>query len=211
MTFPANARLYGILDLGYVRREDALVVARQMLGGGVGVLQLRGKQAGRADIAALGKSLAPLCRDYGVPFLLNDHADLVRETGADGVHVGQEDLSVNEARSLLGDGALIGLSTHSCAQALAALECDPDYIGFGPLFATPTKPDYTPIGTQDIRSVHEEISLPIFCIGGVKKENLPGILAAGARRVVIVSGILTAASIADYCRECLALLEQTDL
>ena len=113
-----------------------------------------------------------------------------------------------EARRLAGTGRpIIGKSTHSIAQALAAVKEGPDYIGFGPLFATPTKPDYTPIGIKEIRRVHELVDLPIFCIGGIKLENLDQVLAAGARRVVIVSGILKAQNIAAYCREAKARLE----
>ena len=90
---------------------------------------------------------------------------------------------------------------------MEARQAGPDYIGFGPLFATPTKPDYVPVGLEDIRAVHEQVSLPVFCIGGIKLENLPVVRAAGAARVVIVSGILQAADVADYCRKCRALLD----
>ncbi len=136
------------------------------------------------------------------PFILNDHPELVLESEADGAHVGQDDTSVAEARKLAGEHAIIGKSTHSLAQAVAAQEERPDYIGFGPLFATPTKPDYAPIGLQDIRAVHQLVALPIFCIGGIKRENLPGVVAAGARRVVIVSGILQATDPQAYCEDC---------
>jgi thiamine-phosphate pyrophosphorylase len=94
---------------------------------------------------------------------------------------------------------LIGKSTHSVAQARAAIEQGADYIGFGPLFATPTKPGRPAIGLDDIRSVQESVSVPVFCIGGIKLENLEQVLDAGARRVVIVSGILAAADIVRYC------------
>jgi thiamine-phosphate pyrophosphorylase len=202
-----EARLYGIVDLGYVAAGETERITRQMLDGGVQVIQLRAKNASANEIAALARKLAPLCRAAGVPFILNDHPALVPETGADGAHVGQDDLSVAEARALTGPGKIVGKSTHSLAQAAAAQAEGPDYIGFGPLFATPTKPDYTPIGIQDIVAVHSQVSLPIFCIGGVKRENLPQLTAAGARRVVIVSGILQAADIPEYCRACLAELK----
>jgi thiamine-phosphate pyrophosphorylase len=108
----------------------------------------------------------------------------------------------------VGAGKLVGLSTHSPAQARAAFAQKPDYIGFGPLFSTPTKPDYSPIGIADIAEVHRDALLPIFCIGGIKRENLPQILAAGAQRVVIVSGILQADGIPAYCAECLRFLRE---
>lgn len=196
-----NASLYGILDLGYVTAAEAPAMAGQMLAGGVQVLQLRAKKATDEDILALARLVAPLCRDHGVPFILNDHPELVQEAGADGAHVGQDDMTVARARKLAGAGAIIGMSTHSVTQATAAAEAEPDYIGFGPLFATPTKPDYTPIGLADIREVHRLVTIPIFCIGGVKLENLPTVLSAGARRVVVVSGILQAPDVRAYCED----------
>lgn len=201
-----DRRLYGILDLGYVDPENARSVACAMLEGGVEFLQLRAKGITKSDIPAIARPLAALCREQAVPFVLNDHPDLVQEVGADGAHVGQDDMSVAEARTLAGPDKIIGLSTHSLAQARAAVQQSPDYIGFGPLFATPTKPDYTPIGTSDIQAVHESVALPIFCIGGIKRENLTSVLNQGARRVVIVSGILQAPDIPAYCRECLGLI-----
>ena len=201
-----GAKLYGILDVGYVSRDDTLAMAGMMLDGGVQLLQLRAKGESSREVRSMACELAPLCRAHNVPFLLNDHPELVRETGADGAHVGQDDLSVAEARALAGENAIIGKSTHSIAQALAAEQEGPDYIGFGPLFVTPTKPDYTPIGVSEIRQVRRLVSLPVFCIGGIKRENLAGVLAAGAQRVVIVSGILHASDPQAYCWACRDLL-----
>lgn len=201
-----EARLYGILDLGYVSEEDALAVARKMLEGGVQLLQLRAKGRSPQEIRAMARDLSPLCRAHQVPFILNDHPELVPETGADGAHVGQDDVSVAEARALAGEHAIIGKSTHSLAQALAAQREGPDYIGFGPLFATLTKPDYPPIGLNEIVRAQRLVSLPAFCIGGIKRENLPAVLAAGAQRVVIVSGILKAPDPQAYCQACRDLL-----
>ena len=202
----SDCRLYGILDLGYVCARDAVSMAQRMLEGGVDVLQLRAKKFAPAAIRALAGEILPVCRKFEVPFLLNDHPDLVPLTGADGVHVGQDDFPVQRVREIVGPDAIIGLSTHSLEQALAARDVNPDYIGFGPLFSTPTKPDYVPVGLGEIREVHARVHLPVFCIGGVKLENLPTVRAAGARRVVIVSGILQAADVSDYCRKCRALL-----
>lgn len=201
-----TAKLYGILDLGYVTEMQALDTAEKMLEGGVGILQLRAKNHEPEQLLPLATALRALCQSANVPFIVNDFPLLAKTCGADGVHVGQDDLSVAETRALVGPGALVGKSTHSLEQAIAAMEEKPDYIGFGPLFATATKPDYVPVGLSEIRAVHEAVSLPIFCIGGIKRENLPEVIAAGATRVVIVSGILKAVEIESYCRECLALL-----
>jgi len=206
----SKARLYGILDLGYTVPGNLGTFARQMIAGGIDVIQLRAKGFLETNIEDWARQILPICRAAGIPFFVNDHAKIAASIGADGVHVGQDDLSMDEVRSIVGDEMLVGRSTHSLEQAAAAA-ADPrtDCIGFGPLFATPTKPDYKPIGTREIAAVHREHpSLPIFCIGGIKKENLPTVIAAGAHRVVIVSGILQASDIAAYVRESKAILLQ---
>ena len=208
MTNLRDCRLYGIVDLGYVTAVDAPRVLREMLRGGVEVVQLRAKTQSLAEIAQLGAELHAITRDAGVPLVINDHPEIARDIGAEGVHVGQDDLSVNEARRIIGGQCLVGKSTHSIMQATSATAEAPDYIGFGPLFATPTKPDYTPVGLSEIREVHTLVRPPIFCIGGIKLENLAQVIAAGAERVVIVSGLLQAPDIAKYARAVRQLLEQ---
>jgi thiamine-phosphate pyrophosphorylase len=202
-----DAQLYGILDLAYVAESDALDVAREIVSGGVQLLQLRAKDRKPDTLLSLASELSALCRARGISFILNDHPHLVRECRADGAHVGQDDLSVSEARKLAGEDAIIGKSTHSMAQAISARQERPDYIGFGPLFATRTKPDYPPIGIDDIRRVQDEVSLPVFCIGGINLGNLREVIAAGARRVVIVSGILQAQNPRAYCEQCRRILK----
>ena len=209
----STARLYGILDLGYVGADDLERVAESLLAGGVDVLQLRAKGADETAIEALANRLVALTERAGVPLIVNDFPQLVPSVGAQGAHVGQDDFSVADARwragrALAGEVAqpLIGKSTHSLAQAVAAEAEGADYIGFGPLFATPTKPGRPAVGLDDIRRVHEAVKIPIFCIGGIKLENLETVIAAGARRVVIVSGMLQAPDIADYARRVKAML-----
>ncbi len=209
----ATAQLYGILDLGYVAATDAERFAERMLEGGVDVLQLRAKNLDEAEIEALAMRVLPLTESAGVPLILNDFPQLVPSVGAQGAHVGQDDFAVADARwragrALAGEVPLplIGKSTHSVTQAMAAAHEGADYIGFGPLFATPTKPGRPAIGLEEIRRVHERVAVPIFCIGGIKLENLPEIIAAGAQRVVIVSGLLQAPDIAEYARRVRALL-----
>ena len=208
MKTPSDCRLYGIIDLGYVAASGVERAAEQMCAGGVGIIQLRAKDHTEAQIQTLGERIAPITAAAGVPLIINDFPELVPAIGAQGAHVGQDDRGVADARwragrALAGEvpSPIIGKSTHSVAQAVAAEQEGADYIGFGPLFATPTKPGRPAIGLDDLRRVHELVKIPIFCIGGIKLENLPDVLAAGARRVVIVSGILRAPDIAGYCRE----------
>ncbi len=195
-----GARLYGILDLGYVPAGDAARKLEQLLAGGVEVIQLRAKKLALDEVRTVASKLLPIAQKRGVPFLLNDHAELARDLPVDGVHVGQDDLPVAEVRRLVSRRIVVGKSTHSLAQAVAAEVEGADYIGFGPIFATPTKPDYAPVGLAGIAAVHERVKIPIFCIGGIKRENVAELMAAGACRVVIVSGLLNAPDSADYAR-----------
>ena len=204
-----QCRLYGIIDLAYVSAGDAPLITREMLRGGVEVLQLRAKMQPPAEIEKLGAELHRITAASGVPLVINDHAEIARDLGAEGVHVGQDDRSVAEARAIAGLDCFVGKSTHSVEQASAAHAEGADYVGFGPLFATPTKPDYVPIGLQEIRRLHGLVRLPIFCIGGIKLQNLPEVIAAGAQRVVIVSGLLQAPDVAEYARAVRALLNHT--
>lgn len=178
----------------------------KMIAGGVDIVQLRAKGMAPDRVAELARELHPISRAAGVPFIINDHPALVGETGVEGAHVGVEDMSVADARRLAGRDCWIGKSSHSIGQALEGAAQGADYLGFGPLFPTPTKPDYIAIGTDEIQEVNRRIAIPVFCIGGIKSENLPAVLAAGARRVVVVSGILVATDPAAYVRDCVAQL-----
>ena len=201
MSALADARLYGIVDLGYVTADTAPVAAEKLLEGGVDILQLRGKNAEKSVIAGLAEEIHALTEPFGVPLILNDYPELLRDVPAEGAHVGQDDMSVAEARTAAGRPVIIGKSTHSLVQARAAAEECADYIGFGPLFATPTKPGRPAIGLGEIAAVHKDVSIPIFCIGGIKNENLAEVIAAGAQRIVVVSAWLQADDIASAVRE----------
>ena len=207
----ARGRLYAILDLGYVAPADAREVAAQLIHGGADLLQLRGKQQTIAELTGLAEQIHGLTSHAGIPLIINDHPGIARDVAVEGLHLGQDDLSIASAREIVRRECWIGKSTHSVAQAVAAEAEGADYIGFGPLFATPTKPDYQPIGTEDIRRVHELVRVPIFCIGGIKLSDLPLVLAAGAKRVVIVSGLLQSADIAAATRAARNLLGQSEI
>ena len=203
----AQARLYGIVDLAYVSAKDVLRVGGQMIDGGVDVIQLRGKRETPGQLEQLAGPLHRITSANNIPLIINDHPQVAKNAGAEGVHVGQDDLSVQEAREQAGPDVIVGKSTHSLEQAAAAQKEGADYIGFGPLFATPTKPDYAPIALDLIVEAHRRVQLPIFCIGGIKLENLAQVIAAGAQRVVIVSGLLSAPNIVEYARAARDMLE----
>jgi thiamine-phosphate pyrophosphorylase len=205
----SEPRLYAILDLGYVTPLDAAATAADLLAGGADLLQLRAKGVETATIREVAMQVLPLCRAAAVPFILNDHPELAAELGADGAHIGQDDGPLAAARELLGPGKMIGRSTHSLGQARAALAEGFDYIGFGPLFPTPTKAGRPAIGLAEIAAMEREVGsrIPAFCIGGIKRSNLEEVLAAGARRVVIVSDLLQSADVRLATREVRERLE----
>ena len=200
MTSLHECRLYGIIDLGYVERRDAARIVEQMIEGGVDLIQLRGKTKSIEELMELSAQLHELTAKSSTPLIVNDHAEIARRVPVEGVHVGQSDDTIQLARQKAARKILVGKSTHSLEQARAAQSEGADYIGFGPIFATPTKPDYTPIGLEDVRRVHAEVMLPIFCIGGIDIDNLQSVIDAGAKRVVMVSALLKAHNIVDYAR-----------
>jgi thiamine-phosphate pyrophosphorylase len=171
-----------------------------MILGGVDIVQLRAKSHDVGLVESMLRSVLPIARDAGMPLIVNDFPELA--SLADGVHVGQEDAPVASVRSAQGTAGLVGKSTHSIDQAVAAEKEGADYIGFGPLFPTPTKLGRPGIGTEGIATVHQLVKIPIFCIGGIKLSNLDAVLSAGARRIVIVSEMLQSANLTDYARAC---------
>lgn len=182
----ADARLYLVCDaIAPARLEAALL-------GGVQVVQLRMKAAPDAAILLAAERFAAICAAHEVPLILDDRPDLVRAAGADGVHLGQDDTSVRRARELLGAEAIVGLSTHSPAQIEAAAGQEVDYIGVGPVHATPTKPGRPAVGTELVAFAAQRATVAFFAIGGIDAGNLGAVLAAGARRVAVVRAITEA-------------------
>jgi thiamine-phosphate pyrophosphorylase len=159
------------------------------LAGGVEVVQLRQENPTAPRAAAL--ACRERCREAGALFIVNNHAELAAEVDADGVHVGQDDMAVEQARAIVGTERLVGLSTHSEAQIDAATGVD--YLGVGPVWATPTKPDNAPVGLELVRYAAAHAKIPFFAIGGIDPSNAAQVFAAGARRIAVVRAIGAAA------------------
>ncbi|MDQ8190259.1 thiamine phosphate synthase [Roseibacillus persicicus] len=193
-----EATLYGIVDLGYAPEDRLPEVTRALIAGGAGIIQLRAKGRTKDEILAWAKELLPICREADVPFIVNDFIDIAVAVDADGVHLGQDDGPLSAAREQFNEPKIVGRSTHSPEQAQAALAEGADYIGFGPLFPTPTKKGRPGIGLENIVGMQETVGskIPVFCIGGIRRDNLPEVKAAGAQRVVVVSDLLLAEDIA---------------
>jgi thiamine-phosphate pyrophosphorylase len=181
------ARLYLVCD----DRPDEFL--RAALRGGVDIVQLRIKQGSDAAILAAARRFAAACGHHGALFILNDRPELVPAAGADGVHVGQGDVPAVQARELVGDDRLVGLSTHTAQQVDAAAGLSVDYIGVGPVHETPTKPGRAAVGLDLVRHAARSAAVPFFAIGGISTENAGAVHAAGARRIAVVRALTEAA------------------
>lgn len=195
----STAGLYAILDAGYVRPAKAMDAARALVAGGCRLIQYRDKTAKAADVARVSLELRSIIPEE-VVFIVNDHAEVARDTGADGVHLGQGDIQAFQARDILGPEAIIGLSTHSYAQVLASQSLPLNYIGYGPVFKTKTKPLSEPIGVETIAAAKRAAKHPLFAIGGIDASNAGSVLRAGADGIAIVSAILESPDIEEATR-----------
>lgn len=201
-----QCHLYTFVDTAYLRGRRPEDVARQLCDGGSDVIQLRAKDDSLDHIQRMAEAILPITQAAGVPLVVNDHYRLALQLGAPVCHLGQEDFF--DAGFKLVDQLAgcprqikVGLSTHAPDQAKRALAASPDYIAIGPIFATPTKPGLPPVTLDYVRWAAENVRLPWFAIGGITLDNLDDVLAAGARRICVVSAILNAPDIARACQE----------
>ena len=189
----ASCRLYGFIDTAYLAGRQPGAVTQELIAGGVDVIQVRAKEMSHAQRVALARAVVTAAQD--VPVIVNDDVAAARETGAAGVHLGQEDYAAVTRDQLTGL-SIIGISTHTLAQARQAARDGADYIGVGPVFATGTKPGVPPVGVELVRQYANEIKIPFFAIGGITMQTLDAVLATGATRVAVVSAILNVQDVA---------------
>lgn len=198
---PEMLRLYAVTDRAWVGAQTLPQQVEAALKGGATCVQLREKHLDDAAIRAEALEISALCKQYRVPFILNDNVALAAECGADGVHLGQEDMDPAQARRILGPGAIIGVSAHSVAEAKAAVAAGADYLGCGAMFATTTKTDTTTLPKETLRAICEAVPVPVVAIGGIHKENLLSLADCGEAGVALVSAIFAAKDIEAECRE----------
>ena len=197
--------LYAILDPEQTKGRATETVLRELLEGGIKLLQLRAKAMIPVDFLRLACATRALTRSYSCRLIVNDRVDIALACEADGVHLGQEDLPLHAARKLMGD-RIIGISTHSMEQAKEAEDGGADYIGFGPMFGTTTKATgYSARGPAMLRQVREAVSIPIVAIGGITEGNVKQVWQAGADSAAIISDLLGADDVADKVKRILAL------
>ncbi|MBQ8927263.1 MAG: thiamine phosphate synthase [Oscillospiraceae bacterium] len=203
---PSMLRLYAITDRGCIGERDFLRCVEAALRGGVTMLQLREKGLDDRALIEEARQVGALCREYGVPLIVNDNYRAALEAGADGVHVGIEDAPVAEIRALAGEDFLIGATAKTVAQAQAARAAGADYLGVGAVFPSPTKQNAVRITPAQFREIKASVTLPAVAIGGITRENLPTLRGLGADGFAVVSAIFAQEDIEGAARELRSLL-----
>lgn len=209
----ANCHLYTFVDTAYLHGRKPDEVARQLCAGGSDIIQLRAKKEPLKAVLRMAEAILPVTRAAEVPLVLNDHAGIAQQIGAECVHLGQEDffdagLTHRSQLPTLNSQLKLGLSSHSPEQAQRAIAAGADYIAIGPVFATGTKPGRTPVTLEYVRWAAANATVPWFAIGGITLANLDEVLAAGTTRICVVSAILNAPDLAEACREFKRRLER---
>lgn len=186
-------RLYAVTDRTWLKPgEDLADVCRRVLEGGATFLQVREKEMMAADFAREAARLQALCREYGVPMVVNDSVEIALEIGADGVHVGQSDIQGRDIRAMLGPDKILGISARTVEEAAAAQQAGADYLGVGAVFGTSTKKNALTLSVEQLREIAAAVTIPVVAIGGVQAHNLPLLTASGAAGAAVVSAIFAA-------------------
>ncbi|MEK6775818.1 MAG: thiamine phosphate synthase [bacterium] len=203
-------QLYLITDRKQVRNQDLLSALDEALEGGVRAVQLREKDLSDRELFELGRALRTLTRNHGARLFINDRADLAVAVEADGVHLTQTSYSAREARKIVGSDRLIGVSTHSLEQVRKAEDDGADFVTLGPIFATPSKMEYGhPLGLPLLEKTVRQVNVPVFAIGGIKKQNALSVLDAGAHGIALISGILATPDLKQAAGEFVSILHGT--
>ena len=206
---PRQLRLYAVTDRAWARDTEGLLrQVAEAIDGGAGIVQLREKHLGQADFLAEAERFVALCREKGAVSIINDNVEIAAQVGADGVHIGQEDLEAGRARELLGTDKVIGVSAHSVAEALAAQAAGADYLGVGAAFATGTKTDAKPISRETIRAITAAVDIPVVAIGGISRDNILELRDCGLDGVAVVSALFAQTDVKAAAEELLRLSEE---
>ena len=206
---PEQLMLYAVTDSTWLNGRSLPDCVRAAIEAGVTFVQLREKYASFAQKVELARAIVPICRAAGVPFVIDDDVDVALAAGADGVHVGQDDLACAEARRLLGPHAIVGVSAHNVAEALAAQAQGADYLGSGALVATSTKSDVTPLPPDGLAAICAAVDIPVVGIGGLNASNIPQFRGLGCAGAAVVSAIFAADDISAATRELREVCDNT--
>ena len=195
--------LYAVTDRAWVGTKSLYEQVKEALENGVTCVQLREKELDESDFLKEAKQISTLCKEYKVPFIVNDNVNIAIACKADGIHIGQEDMELTNVRKLVGEDMIIGVSAHTVEEAIKAQDGGADYIGIGAVFATSTKTDVDVLSFETIRSICEAVDIPTVAIGGIKKDNICKLKGSGIDGVAVVSAIFAAKDIATATKELL--------
>jgi len=200
--------LYAVTDRAWVGTKSLYEQVKEALENGVTCVQLREKEIDESDFLKEAKQISTLCKEYKVPFIVNDNVNIAIACKADGIHIGQEDMELKSVRKLVGEDMIIGVSAHTVEEAIKAQEGGADYIGIGAVFATSTKTDVDVLSFETLRSICEAVDIPTVAIGGIKKDNICKLKGSGIDGVAVVSAIFAAKDIATATKELLLEVEK---
>lgn len=200
--------LYAVTDRAWVGKQSLYQQVEAALKGGVTCVQLREKELDEARFLQEARDICALCHQYKVPFIVNDNVDIAIACGADGVHVGQEDMEAGKVRRRVGDAMILGVSAHTVEEARQAVRDGADYLGVGAVFPTNTKTDAGQMSNETLRAICGAVNVPIVAIGGINQNNIGKLAGSGVGGVALVSAIFLAKDIEGTCRELRALSEK---
>lgn len=205
-----NMLLYAVTDRAWTGKQTLYDQVEAALKGGVTCVQLREKELDETAFLQEAKELCALCRRYGVPFLVNDNVEIAIACGADGIHVGQEDLAAGEVRRRVGENMILGVSVHTVEEACQAVRDGADYLGLGAVFPTSTKTDVEQMSNETLQAICDAVDVPIVAIGGINRGNILRLAGSGVDGVALVSAIFSAEDIEGACRELRAMSEEME-
>lgn len=196
--------VYAVTDRAWTGEKSLMEQVKEALDGGITFLQLREKKLSKEAFLQEAKEMKQLAEKYKVPFVINDNIEIAQKSGADGVHVGQDDMPVEEVREILGEDKIIGVSAHNVEEALKAQKGGADYLGVGAVCQTATKSDASVVSMEEMKKICESVSIPVVAIGGIHKDNLSMLEGTGIDGVAVVSAIFAAKDIKEASRELFA-------
>ena len=201
-------RLYAVTDRSWLRGQTLYEQVEKALIGGATLLQLREKDLDEENFLREAIELAKLCHRYGVPLLINDNVEIARRSGADGVHVGQDDMEAASVRSILGSDMIVGVTAKTVEQAIRAQEAGADYLGSGAVFGSATKLNAKPMTKELLNTICHAVQIPVVAIGGINRQNIVELAGTDISGVAVVSGIFAASDIEAECRHLRSIVQQ---
>ncbi len=194
--------LYAVTDTALIGDRPLVQCVEEAIEGGITLLQLREKDLSQAAMVLRARTVMPLCKEAGIPFIVNDDVRVAQIVGADGVHLGQDDMTCAKARKRMGSDAIIGVTAHTLEQAIAAQEEGADYVGVGAIFPTSTKKNTVPVGMEGLKSICNALDIPVVAIGGLSLDNIECLRDSGFEGVAVVSALF---AVEDIKKQAVAL------